>query len=314
MNLRVPTRGPLLVAGAFVGASAGAWLLAYPQAAPASALARALADLPAMATLGLAVVPALDTGRRRTEMAARAEPALLAAGAVWLLAELIRQVVVAAQALAVPVARLPASTVVNLTLHTAQGRAGIVSIATAALVFSVTLGYRMVPGRPAPVAIATAGLAAAGIAARAVSGHLAENVLGACAVAVHALAAALWCGVLAALLMTVDHRGQWARVLPRFSQLSLLCVAALLVSGAIDTLLVIDSPTQLFTRGYGRVLLAKVVLATVLVGVGWRNRSVWLPAAQAHRVPAAVSRQRAWTELALMVAALTLAAALVVTG
>jgi copper resistance protein D len=48
---------------------------------------------------------------------------------------------------------------------------------------------------------------------------------------VHALAAALCCGALAALALTVEHRGQWARVLPRFFQLSLLCVATLLAAG-----------------------------------------------------------------------------------
>jgi putative copper resistance protein D len=139
-------------------------------------------------------------------------------------------------------------------------------------------------------------------------------MLGAAAVAVHALAAAVWCGGLAALAVTVQHRGQWARVLPRFSQLSLLCVAVLLGSGVAAALVVVDRPSELYATGYGRVLLAKVVLAAALVVLAWRNRSQWVPAARSHRASAEVSASRSTTELAIMVAALTMAAALVVTG
>ena len=102
------------------------------------------------------------------------------------------------------------------------GRAGLISAAAAAV---VCLAAVAAP-RTAPQAVAVAGVAAAGLAARTVAGHLSESAVGGVAVAVHTLAAALWCGTLAALVLTVDYRGQWARVLPRFSQLSLLCVAA----------------------------------------------------------------------------------------
>ena len=86
--------------------------------------------------------------------------------------------------------------------------------------------------------------------------------------AVHTLAAALWCGALAALVLTVEHRGQWARVLPRFSQLSLVCVAALLVGGVLGAVVTLGSPSQLYATGYGRLLSAKVVVTVVLVAVG----------------------------------------------
>jgi copper resistance protein D len=306
MNLRVWAGGALVV----VAASAVAWSLAYPQASPATALVRAIADCAAVATLGLAVVPALDSTRYRAELAKRATHTLAVASAAWLLTELARQLMAAAKTVAVPLARLSVSMVLQFTLHTTPGRAGLLSIAAAALVCLAALAAPRSP----PVAVATAGVAATGIAARAVSGHLADSMLGAVAVAVHALAAAVWIGVLAALVVTVNHRGQWARVLPRFSQLALLCVAGLLVSGTVGALLVIDSPAELFASGYGRVLLGKIVLAAVLVALGWRNRTVWLPAVRSHRVSASVSRRTSLAELAIMVTALTLAAALVVTG
>ncbi|HEX2285027.1 MAG TPA: CopD family protein, partial [Mycobacterium sp.] len=110
------------------------------------------------------------------------------------------------------------------------------------------------------------------------------------------------------------HRGQWARVLPRFSQLSLLCVLALLVAGVLGAGLRLGSPVEFYATGYGRVLSAKIVVTVVLVVLGWRNRTMWLPAARTHRATAVVSRSRSLTELAIMAVALVLAAGLAVTG
>ena len=172
----------------------------------------------------------------------------------------------------------------------------------------------MAAPRTASTNVAVAGLAAAGVAARPLTGHLSDSALGGTAVAVHSLAAALWCGALAALVLTVEHRGQWARVLPRFSQLSLACVAALLVGGVVGAVMTLGSPSALYATGYGRLLSAKVVVTVLLVALAYRNRTMWLPAARSHRATALVSRSRALFELALMAVALTLAAALAVTG
>ena len=114
-------------------------------------------------------------------------------------------------------------------------------------------------------AVAAAGITAVGLVARTIGGHMSASPLGAVAIAIHALAAAMWCGTLAALVLTVDHRGQWARVLPRFSELSLLCVIALLAGGVTGALVAVDSASQLFATGYGRVLLIKIVLTVVLM-------------------------------------------------
>ena len=153
-----------------------------------------------------------------------------------------------------------------------------------------------------------------GVAARTIGGHLSASSFGAIAIALHALAAAMWCGTLAALVLTVDHRGQWARVLPRFSELSLGCVVALLTGGVIGALVAVDSVSELFATGYGRVLLIKIVLTVVVTALAWRNRARWLPAAKSHRVTAYVSRSRSLTELAIMAVVLTMAAGLSVTG
>ena len=55
-------------------------------------------------------------------------------------------------------------------------------------------------------------------------------------------------------------------------------------------------------------------MTVVLVVLAYRNRTMWLPAARSHRATAVVSRSRSLFELAIMAVALTLAAALAVTG
>jgi copper resistance protein D len=306
------TRRLAVVGGVVIvlGASAAAWALAYPQAAPAATVVRAFADCAAVVTLGLAVVPMLDDGRYRGELIRRAVAPLAVAAGFWLFAELTRLVVGAAEAAAVSVIRVGLAATVEFTFATSAGRSGLFSAAAAGLVLLVPLAAPKTP----PGAIAAVGIAAVGLVARTISGHVSASTLGAVAIAIHTLAAAMWCGTLAALVLTVEHRGQWARVLPRFSELSLLCVTALLAGGLTGALVAVDSVSQLFATGYGRVLLIKIVLTVVLIALAWRNRARWLPAAQSHRVAAYVSRSRSLTELAIMNVALTMAAALSVTG
>jgi copper resistance protein D len=298
--------GALVVAVAAVVA----WALARQQNSLAATLVRAVADGSAVVAFGLAAVPMLDVDRYRGELIRRATGPLTIASAIWLVAELLRLGVAAAQAAGVGFERLGVSTAVDFALHTAPGRSGLFSAVAAGL---VCLAGTVAP-RSASTNVAVAGFAAAGVAARPLTGHLSESALGGVAVAVHTLAAALWCGLLAALVLTVEHRGRWARVLPRFSQLSLWCVAALLVGGVLGAVLTIGSPSQLYATGYGRLLSAKVVVTVVLVLLAYRNRTMWLPAARSHRATAVVSRSRALFELAIMAVALTLAAALAVTG
>ena len=152
----------------------------------------------------------------------------MAAG-FWLFAELCRLVVGAAAAAAVPVTRVGLPTTAEFATATSAGRSGLFSAAAAGLVLVVALAAPRTP----PAAVAAAGIAAVGLVARTIGGHMSASALGAVAIAIHVLAAAMWCGTLAALVLTVDHRGQWARVLPRFSELSLLCVIALLAGGVI---------------------------------------------------------------------------------
>jgi copper resistance protein D len=115
-------------------------------------------------------------------------------------------------------------------------------------------------------------------------------------------------------VLTVTHRGQWARVLPRFSQVSFWCVGVLLLFGVVGAAVTLRSPTDLYATGYGRVLAAKVAVTVVLVVLAARYRAGWLSAARSHRATVSVSQRRSRIELAIMAIALSIAAALAVTG
>jgi putative copper resistance protein D len=306
---RTVAGGAVVIAASAVAA----WTLAWHQNSLTLTLVRAAADGSAVVTLGLAAVPMLEIDRYRGELTRRATGPLTITATTWVVAELLRLCLSATQAAAISLPRLGVHTVVDFALYTMPGRSSLFSAVAAALVCAA-LTAGTAPTRSAPAAVAIAGLAAAGVAARPLTGHLSQSAMGGVAVAVHVLAAALWCGLLAALVLTIDHRGQWARVLPRFSQLSLVCVAALLVGGALGATVTLGSLGQLYSTGYGRLLLAKVVVTVILVLLAYRNRTMWLPAARSHRTTAVVSRTRAVLEVAIMAVAVTLAAALAVTG
>ena len=299
------------VGAVVVGASAAAaWAIAYPQNTLGGNLIRAVADVAAVITLGLVVVPMFEEARYRTALTARAAGPLIAASAGWAVAELVRLLVAAAQAAGVPVLQLDVATALEFASSTAAGRAGLSCLGAAA---AVCLVAAVLPRSPS-TSVAATGLAALGLTARSLIGHMSASTVGGLAVALHALAAALWCGTLAALVLTVDRRGQWARVLPRFSQVSLACVVVLLVGGVASAAVTLPSVTALYETGYGRLLSAKLVVTVALMALAWRNRAWWLPAARAHRATAELSHLRSRIELTIMGVAVTLGAALAVTG
>lgn len=303
---RAVAGGAVVVAGAALLA----WVIAGPQLSLSDAAVRAVADCAAAVTLGLAVAPFLDAGRHRAELVRAAAGPLTLAAAVWLLAESLRLIVATAEAASLSVGSVGVSTYAQFVLHTAVGRAGVLSALAAAAVCALAVAAP----RTTTVAVTAIGVVAVGLVAHTLTGHLTDSPLGGVSVAVHALAAALWCGTLAALLLTVRHRGQWARVLPRFSQLALISVAVLVLAGVAAGLVTVDAPRDLYASGYGRLLSAKVLMTVALTALAWRNRTRWLPAARAHRATAGLSRSRTLVELAAMAVALTLGAALAVTG
>jgi copper resistance protein D len=138
-----------------------------------------------------------------------------------------------------------------------------------------------------------AGLAAslALVAAIAWTGH-AGATLGAlgnlhlAADSLHLLAASAWIGGLAGLcvLFAAGRRRpayEWGplqlNAVRRFSVLGMVNVAVLIVSGAVNSWILVGSVHALFATDYGRLLLLKIAAFVVMVGFAAINRFVLTP-------------------------------------
>jgi copper transport protein len=110
----------------------------------------------------------------------------------------------------------------------------------------------------------------------------------------HVAAASLWLGGLVALALALRARGDRGRILRRFSNLALVSVLVLAATGVIRAFAELDSVSQLWSTGYGRVLVVKTALLTLLVAIGWVNRYRLIP-----RLSLAGLRRSVAAELAL---------------
>ncbi|MBB4661210.1 copper resistance CopC/CopD family protein [Conexibacter arvalis] len=100
----------------------------------------------------------------------------------------------------------------------------------------------------------------------------------------HVAAMALWTGGLAALLLALpaatralaepaDRTRLLAAALARFSPLALGAVGAIVLTGVVQSVKLLDLPGDLLDSGFGRAVLAKVALLLGLVAIGaWQRR------------------------------------------
>ncbi|SOE01618.1 copper resistance CopC/CopD family protein [Blastococcus haudaquaticus] len=136
---------------------------------------------------------------------------------------------------------------------------------------------------PAPASVALAGVLALGVVVTtAAVGHPVAGpwpVLAVVVAAVHAGAMAVWLGGLAALLAVVLRPStagpDLAGVLTPWSRVAFGAVAALVVSGTVQAVREVESPTALFVTTYGWVLVAKLVLFLLVLAAAGVSR-VWV--------------------------------------
>lgn len=144
------------------------------------------------------------------------------------------------------------------------------------------------------------------------SGHAgAKGTLEVIADTGHVLAASVWAGGLATVMLGLGLAGERRRelarnVFPRFSRLVLWAVGVLLVSGTIGGLSGVDHLNELWNTTYGKLLLAKISIALVLIGFGVFNRRAVRGLSNAKAAPGFLSRlQRSVAaEFVLMAAAI----------
>ncbi|HEU5278521.1 MAG TPA: CopD family protein [Gaiellaceae bacterium] len=93
----------------------------------------------------------------------------------------------------------------------------------------------------------------------------------------HLAAAAFWVGGLVALGFVLATLRERPALLRRFSNVALVSVVVIAATGIVRALTELRSVGQLWSTGYGRVLIVKSVLLTALAVVGWVNRYRLLP-------------------------------------
>jgi copper transport protein len=135
----------------------------------------------------------------------------------------------------------------------------------------------------------------------------------------HVIAAALWTGGLAflviALLMAEADRWPLAtRAVPRFSNMAVGAVVALLTAGIISAYLQLRTWSALWDNRYGLLVLTKIVLVVPLLGLGAYNNRYAVPRLRAG-IASVLERRRflytAGTELLIMVGIVAVTAVLV---
>jgi copper transport protein len=134
----------------------------------------------------------------------------------------------------------------------------------------------------------------------------------------HTAAAAVWVGgvvLLATLLLVRARAGVPTGAGELAVRFSIPATAAVVVAGVAGvglTALIIDSPSDLVTTSWGRVLLVKLALVAVVALMGYANNRYALPALDAWRPGTArLLRRTVAAEAAVMVAVLLTTAVLV---
>jgi copper transport protein len=144
----------------------------------------------------------------------------------------------------------------------------------------------------------------------------------------HVLAASVWVGGIACLLLALpaatrrlegrDRSRLLLAMLARFSPLALVAVVTIAITGVVQALIDVRSFDGLLHTTYGALVIVKVALLLVLISLGWVNRERVLPAlrrlVEAGSTPGAagvLARRTMRGELALMLCVFGVTAALI---
>ena len=206
-------------------------------------------------------------------------------------------------------------------LETDFGEVMLIQSALAVTLALAALALRYAEGRDRrPLTALTLALGAGLALTPSFSGHARTlGGLGLVSDIFHVIAAALWTGGLAflviALLMTEADRWPLAtRAVPRFSNMAVGSVVALLVAGITSAYLELRTWSALWDNRYGLLVLTKIILVVPLLGLGAYNNRYAVPRLKAG-IASVLERQRflriAGAELLIMVAIVAVTAGLV---
>ncbi|GIE76368.1 copper resistance protein D [Actinoplanes philippinensis] len=302
----------LVVSLRFGGAVDGAVLPGIPTPGMftvwALPVVRMLADVLGVLTAGLTVTAAFLLPGDGRSVAAHGWLLLRRAtrlAVAWAAASTALIVLTVSDVLGLPVTGLSRQAILGFAVSINQGQALLLQAGLAAVVAVLSRG-----GVSRGLAAVTAVLATVALLPPAFTGHAAgagNHQVAVTGLALHILAASLWTGGLAGLLLVRRHR-RFADTAARYSRLALACFAATAISGAVSAAVRLGGPAAIAESRYGSLVQLKI-LALLIVGVaGAVHRRRSLPALRAGS-PRGFLRLAAG-ELVVLGAALGLAVAL----
>jgi copper transport protein len=173
-------------------------------------------------------------------------------------------------------------TLLRATLDSEAGRALLVRLVLA-LALAALLRRVWRRGTPTAGLVAAGAVLAAGIVlSTAAVGHPVAGSWPGLAIPVtviHVAAMATWLGGLTGLLVGVLRADvpadEVADAVPRYSRVAFVSVVALVVTGTVQAVREVESPTALFATAYGWVLVAKLVLVAAALAAAGVSR-VWV--------------------------------------
>lgn len=247
-------------------------------------VSRVLADLAGFLTVGFLVATAFllpAPGGSAQGLAAQAVRHASWAAAAWAVIVAVELVFTISDLFFTPVWGLRFAESTSFMFDTSEGRALVVQIVLAA---AVALLARWALGVGAVAALVLLALVA--LAPPALTGHSASSgahMLAVASLLLHILGASLWVGGLVALGW-VATRG--SKRLPaavrRFSVLATWCIALVGVSGVVNAAVRVERLGQLFSTGYGNLVLAKAAAIAGLGALGLMQRRRAIPRLEAR--------------------------------
>lgn len=271
----------------------------------------------AMACMGwLLLAGFLDPAAKGGVVSHRGRTALLrasGAAALWCVLSLVSSVLTLSNILGVDLGTTIApNTYLTYAWDVADVRALLISAILAAI---ICVGSALSVGMSGTSIWTIMALVA--VAAPATAGHavgLGDHGLALVNNVAHAIAATVWVGGVIALGATVWPKAQTVGLAAaRFSYLATTAVVLLAVSGVLNAYVRLASFGDLFTTGYGRLVVLKVFLLIGLIALAGYLRKRILPQLTTDRSRLAFGKL-ALTELALMAAATGLGVALSLTA
>ena len=277
----------------------------------ALALAKVATDLAAIATVGLLLTAAVLLPSSKQILsgdAARAARLAAWTAAVWAAASLAVLVLTLSDVAGIPLSdALTPDQLWSFATELSDGRAWAVTAVMAAATAAVAGTSDRPFGAWGGLVLAAATIVPAGLIGHAAASG--DHDIAVSSLVLHLLAVVTWVGGLAGLAWYSRTDGRYLPLATRrYSALALWAYVAVGFSGVVNAAVRLDAPSDLWSSGYGALVLAKTVAFVGLGVVGWWHRRVSLPRVE-QGAPGAF-RRLAGVEVMVMAGVVGIAVAL----